>query len=211
MSRGKILLINFVGLVVVLGLIALGAYFYYQNKNYVKTDDAVVSADITEIVAPISGVLTSWNGEAGKGIKEKQSLGKVSSGKSVTEVNSIEAGTIIKNQTKANELVQAGQVLAQTADMDHMYVLANIKETELKDIEIGDKVDVSVDGDSDVTFDGKVEDISYATNSVFSALPSQNATGNYTKVTQKVQVKISIQNPTKKVLLGMNAEVKISI
>lgn len=211
MSRGKILLINFVGLVVVLGLIALGAYFYYQNKNYVKTDDAVVSADITEIVAPTSGVLTSWNGEAGKGIKEKQSLGKVSSGKSVTEVNSIEAGTIIKNQTKANELVQAGQVLAQTADMDHMYVLANIKETELKDIEIGDKVDVSVDGDSDVTFDGKVEDISYATNSVFSALPSQNATGNYTKVTQKVQVKISIQNPTKKVLLGMNAEVKISI
>lgn len=211
MSRGKILLINFVGLVVVLGLIALGAYFYYQNKNYVKTDDAVVSADITEIVAPTSGVLTSWNGEAGKGIKEKQSLGKVSSGKSATEVNSIEAGTIIKNQTKANELVQAGQVLAQTADMDHMYVLANIKETELKDIEIGDKVDVSVDGDSDVTFDGKVEDISYATNSVFSALPSQNATGNYTKVTQKVQVKISIQNPTKKVLLGMNAEVKISI
>jgi len=211
MSRGKILLINFVGLVVVLGLIALGAYFYYQNKNYVKTNDAVVSADFTEIVAPTSGVLTSWSGEAGKGIKDKQSVGKVSSGKSAIEVKSIGAGTIIKNEAKANELVQAGQVLAQTADMDHMYVLANIKETELKDIEIGDNVDITVDGDSDVTFDGKIEDISYATNSVFSALPSQNATGNYTKVTQKVQVKISIQNPTKKVLLGMNAEVEISI
>ncbi|MCE4051341.1 MULTISPECIES: HlyD family efflux transporter periplasmic adaptor subunit [Bacillaceae] len=211
MSKGKILLINFIGLVVILGLIALGAYFYYQNKNYVKTDDAVVSADITEIVAPTSGVLTSWNGEAGKDLNKKESVGKVSSGKTASNVNSMEAGTIIKNEAKANELVQAGQVLAQTADMDHMYVLANIKETELKDIEIGDNVDITVDGDSDVMFDGKIEDISYATNSVFSALPSQNATGNYTKVTQKVQVKISIQNPTKKVLLGMNAEVKISI
>ena len=44
MSKGKILLINFIGLVVILGLIALGAYFYYQNKNYVKTDDQI--ADI---------------------------------------------------------------------------------------------------------------------------------------------------------------------
>ncbi|MCT2342984.1 HlyD family secretion protein [Niallia taxi] len=211
MSKGKLLIINFIGLVVVLGLIATGVYMYYQHKNYVKTDDAIVSADITEVVAPASGILTDWKGSAGKDMKVNQAVGTVNDGKAAHEIDSIAAGTIIKNEVKANELVQSGQVLAQTADMDHMYVLANIKETELNDIEIGDNVDITVDGDSNVTFDGKVEDISYATNSVFSALPSQNATGNYTKVTQKVQVKISIQNPTKKVLLGMNAEVKISI
>jgi len=126
-------------------------------------------------------------------------------------VKTVEAGTIIKNEAKTNQLVQAGQVLAQEADMDDLYIIANIKEKNVSDIEVGDSVDISVDGDSEVVFDGEIEEIGYATNSVFSALPSQNASGNYTKVTQKVPVKISIQNPTKKVLLGMNAEVKISI
>ncbi|MCY8754657.1 transporter, partial [Bacillus haynesii] len=54
-------------------------------------------------------------------------------------------------------------------------------------------------------------EIGYVTNTVFSMLPEMKTSGDYTKVTEKVQVKISIQNPSSKVLPGMNAEVKISL
>lgn len=101
-------------------------------------------------------------------------------------------------------------MLAQTADLSKIYINANIKETDLGDLEEGDSVDITVDGDSGKVFKGHVEAIGRATNSVSSMLPAQN-TGNYTKVTQKVPVKISIDDASDKVLPGMNAEVKISI
>jgi multidrug resistance efflux pump len=211
MSKGRLILTNIIGLVVIVGLIAAGAYFYYENANYVKTDDAVVSADMMQVVAPTSGLLTNWNVKEGNIINNKDVVGNVSNGKQNLPINSMMSGKIIKNEARMNQMVQIGQVLAQTADMDHLYITANISESDLKDIAVGNSVDITVDGDSNVVFNGTVEEIGYATNSVFSALPSQNSSGNYTKVTQKVPVKILIKNPSEKVLPGMNAEVKISI
>ncbi len=66
------------------------------------------------------------------------------------------------------------------------------------------------DGNQDTTFEGEVKDIVKATNSAFSMLP-ENTNGNCTKVTEKVQVKISIDHPSSSVLPGMNAKVKMSI
>ncbi|WP_160723723.1 HlyD family secretion protein [Bacillus sp. USDA818B3_A] len=211
MSKGRLLLINTIGMIVVLALIASGVYFYYQKQNYIKTEDAVVSADISQVVAANSGLLTDWNGKEGKVVSDQEELGKISNGQQALPVDSMSSGTIIKNEAKTNQIVQAGQVLAQTADMDNLYITANIEENDLNDIEVGDSVDITVDGDSESLFNGKIEEIGYATNSVFSALPSQNSSGTYTKVTQKIPVKISIENPSNKVLPGMNAEVKISI
>ncbi|WP_026575665.1 HlyD family secretion protein [Bacillus sp. UNC438CL73TsuS30] len=211
MSKGRLLLINIIGMVVVLALIASGVYFYYEKQNYVKTEDAVVSADISQVVATNSGLLKNWNGKEGKIVSDQEKLGKISNGQQALPVESLATGTIIKNEAKTNQMVQAGQVLAQTADMNSLYITANIEEKDLNNIEVGDSVDITVDGDSESLFNGKIEEIGYATNSVFSVLPSQNTSGTYTKVTQKVPVKISIENPSSKVLPGMNAEVKISI
>jgi multidrug resistance efflux pump len=211
MSKGRLILINIVGMVVVLALMASGGYFYYENQNYVKTEDAIVSADIAQVVATNSGLLTNWNGKEGKIVSEKEELGSITNGQQALPVDSMSEGTIIKNEVNANQMVQAGQVLAQTADMNKLYITANIEENDLKNIEVGDSVDINVDGESGSLYSGKIEEIGYATNSVFSALPSQSSSGTYTKVTQKVPVKISIQNPSNKVLPGMNAEIKISI
>lgn len=206
----RTIIANIIGVIVVVLLIALGGYFYIQNKNYVKTDDAVVSADMMGVVAPTSGILTNWDVKDGKNVSNKDVVGKVSDGKREIPVDAKMDGKIIKNEARKNQMVQAGQELAKEADLDHMYIIANIEETDLKDIEVGDSVDITVDGDDDTTFDGTVEEIGYATNSVFSVLPS-NSTGNYTKVTQKVPVKISINQASDKVLPGMNAEIKISL
>jgi multidrug resistance efflux pump len=210
MKKGRLIFANTVGIVVVLALIAVCFYYYYEGQNYVKTDEATVTADITQIVSPVSGKLNGWKEEEGDKVEKGKQLASVSGEEKDLPITAEQGGMIIKSAVKDHH-VQAGEVLAQTADRDHLFVTANIKETDLKDIEKGDKVDITVDGDSSVTFEGKIEKIGYAANSVFSQLPSQNSSGNYTKVTQKVAVKISIENPSDKVLPGMNAEVKISI
>lgn len=209
MSR-RLIVANIIGVFVIFLIIAAGAYFYIENKNYVKTDDAVVMADIMPVVSPSSGVLKDWSVKEGTDVSEKDLIGEVSDGKNEVPITSKMSGKIIKNEAKKNQLVQAGQILGQEADMNDLYIVANIEETDLKDVEIGNSVDVTVDGDPDTRFNGTVEEIGYATNSVFSVLP-QSSTGNYTKVTQKVAVKISINQPSSKVLPGMNAEIKISI
>ncbi|MET3549027.1 multidrug resistance efflux pump [Paenibacillus favisporus] len=207
----RLIIGNVVGVLVVFILIAAGAYVYYQNENYIKTSDAVVSADMMPVVSTYSGVLTDWHVKTGSNVTDKDVVGTVSDGTKAVPVSTRMNGKIIKSDVRKNELVQAGQVLAQEADLDHMYIIANIKEKDLKDLKVGQSVDINVDGDSGKTFSGTVDEIGYATTSVFSVLPQQSSTGSYTKVTQKVPVKISINQPSDKVLPGMNAEVKISL
>lgn len=210
-NRSRLIIANIIGVLVICFFIAAGAYFYYEKSNFIKTEDAVVQADMMPLVSPAQGVLTSWNIQDGVDVSDKNIVGGVSDGTKVVPVSSRMNGKIIKNDARVNQLVQAGQVLAQEADMDHLYVVANIKETQLKDIKVGQSVDISVDGDSGTKFEGVVKEIGYATNSVFSVLPQQSSTGSYTKVTQKIPVKISINQVSTKVLPGMNAEVKISL
>ncbi|OTQ83885.1 transporter [Bacillus subtilis subsp. subtilis] len=209
MNRGRLILTNIIGLIVVLAIIAGGAYYYYQSTNYVKTDEAKVAGDMAAITAPAAGKVSDWDLDEGKTVKKGETVAKIK-GEQTVDVKSIMDGTIVKNEVKNGQTVQAGTTIAQTIDMDNLYITANIKETDIADIEVGNSVDVVVDGDPDTTFDGTVEEIGYATNSTFDMLPSTNSSGNYTKVTQKIPVKISIKNPSDKVLPGMNASVKIS-
>ncbi|MCK1993637.1 HlyD family efflux transporter periplasmic adaptor subunit [Peribacillus muralis] len=210
MRKDRLLIANILGVFVIIALLAAGAYFYYQNENFVKTDDAKVSAEMFQIVAPASGMLKDWDIKEGNAVTKGDAIGTIDEAGQTVSIKLTMGGTIIKSGAGNEQLVQGGQVLAQAADLKHLYITANIKETDLKDIEKGDSVDINVDGDTDVTFEGKVEEIGYATKSVFSALPESN-TGNFTKVTQKVSVKISIMNPSAKVLPGMNAKIKISL
>lgn len=210
-NRSRLIVANLIGILVICFFIAAGAYFYYEKANFIKTDDAVVKADLMPVVAPAQGVLTSWNIQDGTDVSDKNIVGGVSDGTKTIPVSARMNGKVIQNGARVNQVVQAGQVLAEEADMDHLYIVANIKENRLKDIKVGQSVDIKVDGDSGTKFEGVVKEIGYATNSVFSVLPQQSSTGSYTKVTQKIQVKISINQASSRVLPGMNAEVKISL
>ncbi|MGB3890842.1 MAG: transporter, partial [Priestia megaterium] len=66
MSRGRLILMNFIGIIVVLALIIGGGYYYIQKSNYVSTDNAKVSGDLYTVVAPAAGKVASWNVEEGK-------------------------------------------------------------------------------------------------------------------------------------------------
>jgi membrane fusion protein (multidrug efflux system) len=94
-----------------------------------------------------------------------------------------------------------------------LWVTANLKETELADVTVGDPVSFSVDAYPGRTFKGHVESLSPATGAKFALLPPDNATGNFTKVVQRVPVKIAVdgpEDPTHPLRPGMSVVVDIT-
>ena len=88
------------------------------------------------------------------------------------------------------DLVSAGQRLAALVPADRLYIDANFKETQIAHMVPGSKVQIHVDAFDDEAITGTVQSISPASGSVFSLLPAENATGNFTKVIQRVPVRI---------------------
>ncbi len=115
---------------------------------------------------------------------------------------------------KKGDYVVNGQRLAALVPVNALYIDANYKETQLPSIYGGEKVRVSVDGLDDETFEGTVVSLSPASGAVFSLLPPQNATGNFTKIVQRVPVRISIPADvlaTGRIRAGMSVVVSVDI
>ncbi|WP_233114740.1 EmrA/EmrK family multidrug efflux transporter periplasmic adaptor subunit [Aggregatibacter actinomycetemcomitans] len=110
-----------------------------------------------------------------------------------TKIVSPVDGYVARRSTQIGQKVAVGSTLMAVISNDKMWVDANFKETQLKDMRIGQPVKLSFDlYGHDVKFDGKVEGIEMGTGSAFSLLPAQNATGNWIKVIQRVPVRVSL-------------------
>lgn len=135
-----------------------------------------------------------------------------------TKITSPMNGVVAKKWVLPGDVVQAGQAILSLFDLDNIWVTANFEETKLASIHLNDPVDISVDAHPGVKFRGKVFLIGAVTAAQFSLIPPNNASGNFTKVTQRVPIKISVERssdsnkPNPAILLpGMSVEVKISI
>ena len=106
------------------------------------------------------------------------------------------SGIVSKKNVEVGQLVQPGEPLMSVVPMDDIWVTANLKETEVADVKAGDTVDVTADAYPGKHFTGRVESISPATGARFSLLPPDNATGNFTKVVQRVPVRIAVPQST---------------
>jgi len=121
-------------------------------------------------------------------------------------------GIVARRRVEPGELVQPGQALMSIVPTSDLWVTANLKETQLADVNPGDKVTFEVDTYKGVEFEGTVESVSPATGARFALLPPDNATGNYTKVVQRVPVRIAVdgkQDPAHPLRPGLSAIVKI--
>ncbi|SIS59860.1 HlyD family secretion protein [Phaeovulum vinaykumarii] len=101
-------------------------------------------------------------------------------------------GVVANLSLEVGDLVSPGTRLAALVPDDALYVEANFKETQLPGVAVGAHVDVTLDALPDVHFDGRVVSLAPATGAIFSLLPAENATGNFTKVVQRVPVRISL-------------------
>jgi membrane fusion protein (multidrug efflux system) len=111
---------------------------------------------------------------------------------SYTRVTAPVSGVVSRKQVEVGQLVQAGQPLLTVVSDTGVWVTANFKETQLHDLRVGQDVELEIDAYGGVSAKGKVESVSAATGARFALLPPDNATGNFTKVVQRVPVRIRV-------------------
>jgi membrane fusion protein (multidrug efflux system) len=111
---------------------------------------------------------------------------------SYTVITAPASGRVSKKTVEVGQLVSPGQALMSLVDERDVWVVANMKETQLDDIVVGQPVEIEVDAYKGRTFAGRVESIQGATGARFALLPPDNATGNFTKVVQRVPVRIAL-------------------
>ena len=109
---------------------------------------------------------------------------------SYTKIFAPEDGFIARKNVEEGQFVQPGAGLMAIALSDEIWVTANFKETQLELMRVGQAVEVKVDAYPSEKFEGKIESFQSGTGSRFSVLPTENATGNYVKVVQRIPVKI---------------------
>ncbi len=112
------------------------------------------------------------------------------------------------------QLVNPGQTMVEIVDNSDLWIIANYRETQLSNIQIGSEVTITADAVPGVTYQGVVESISDATGSAFSLIPTDNATGNFVKIEQRVPVRIAFRNNTvedlSKLKAGFNVECEVN-
>jgi membrane fusion protein (multidrug efflux system) len=117
-------------------------------------------------------------------------------------------GTVGARTLRVGQFVQAGTPLMAVVPLDAVYVVANFKETQLTYVRNGQPVEVQIDSFHDARLKGHVDSLSPASGLEFALLPPDNATGNFTKIVQRVPVKIALDDHSLTGLLrpGMSAE-----
>lgn len=122
-------------------------------------------------------------------------------------------GYVTKRNVQTGTLVQAGSALFSLVSQE-VWVMANFKESQLERMRPGNKVTVTVDAWPDLELEGHVDSIQQGSGSKFAAFPSENATGNFVKIVQRVPVKIVIDkglDPNKPLPLGLSVEPKVTL
>jgi membrane fusion protein, multidrug efflux system len=122
----------------------------------------------------------------------KTTLAKAERDLSFTSVRAPFDGTVANRAVEPGQFVQGGTRLMALVPSDGAYIEANFKETQLADLHAGQKAEISIDALDGEVFEGHVLSLAPASGSEFSLLPPENATGNFTKITQRVPVKVSV-------------------
>ena len=190
----RLFLINGLALLVLL-LIALAIYYlWHQGYYFYSTDDATVSGNVVSVAAPAPGTVQKIYHSLGSTISAGNAVATVSTatGKTLALTSPIN-GTIINEGATPGEVLPAGQPLAQVVDLNRLAITAYVEESHISDVHPGQGVDVTVDAIKSITFHGSVTRILPATAGTFSALPTTDyASGNFTKVTQRVPVEVTL-------------------
>ncbi len=126
---------------------------------------------------------------------------------SYTQITAPVEGTVGARSLRVGQYVQAGTQLMAVVPLDAVYIVANFKETQLTNVRNGQPVELKVDSFHSTTLKGHVDSLSPASGLEFALLPPDNATGNFTKIVQRVPVKIVLDDQSLKGLLrpGMSA------
>jgi membrane fusion protein, multidrug efflux system len=192
-----------------------------RNVEVTKSQVAAAKARVEQARAGVLSAHADSNQVTMRSADARSKLAKVEQARaaldaaklnlSYTEVLAPIDGVATHKQVETGQIVQIGQGLLVVVPLQDVWVTANFKETQLRNMKAGQKAEVKVDTYGK-TFSGHVDSIAGATGSVLSLLPPENATGNYVKVVQRVPVKIVLDPiPQEKAVLrpGMNVDATV--
>ena len=121
-------------------------------------------------------------------------------------------GTIANRIVEPGVYMKKGWPLLSIVPTEDVWIIANFKETQIKNIKVGQKASIQIDAFSNLNLEGTVLSFSPASASSFSLIPPQNASGNFVKVVQRIPVKITMDLPDSfkgKIVPGMSAKIKV--
>jgi membrane fusion protein, multidrug efflux system len=182
-----------------------------QAVASVQAADAAIAAASANV-----DVLKAQQEEARRTLQQDQTaLAKTERDLSFTVIKAPFDGVIGNRAVQVGDYVQPTQRLASLVPMDAVYIDANFKETQLAGLKPGQPVRISVDALPGRTLEGRVASLAPASGSVFSLLPPDNATGNFTKIVQRLPVRIlvpaevaeqSVLRPGMSVIVSVNTK-----
>jgi len=179
-----------------------------QAVAAVQSAQAAVASAIANV-----GVLEAQQQEAERGLNElKTAEAKAERDLSFAVIRAPVDGVIGNRAMQVGDYVQPGQRLASLVPLSDVYIDANFKETQVANLRPGQPVEVSVDALPDHDITGTVASMAPASGSVFSLLPPDNATGNFTKIVQRLTVRIRLPDAvTDRRLLRPGMSVVVSV
>ena len=216
----RAILIPVLIVLVVLAIVGGIGYYVYNSYTFYTTDDAQVNGQIVNISAPGNGQLTTLTVKQGDKVTAGQTIGTLTvagtgANAQATTVNVTSPinGTIVQVPAVQGQGVAPGLTVAQVTDLSNINIIAYVDENTINNVSNGQQVDVKVDAYSGTTYTGHVQQIVGATAGSFSLLPTQdNASGNFTKVGQRIPVIVSLNgNGGNNLLPGMSAQVTIHL
>ena len=201
----------------IVALVAAGGFatsYFLNARNFVSTDNAQIDGEKIVVNAPTTGTLVDWRATEGTVLNEAQVVGRIKiQGGFVQPLMSIRApadGTVAVDNGVPGAFVTVGTQLAVAYDFDKIFVTARVEETDITQVHLGQRVDITVDAFPNTQLAGQVREIQGGAAAVFSLFPQSNSSGNFQKVTQVIPVKIALEDAQGLDLVpGMNVTVRI--
>jgi membrane fusion protein, multidrug efflux system len=184
---------------------------FASGQAEVQQSNALLSSSESAVEAERRGLLVLKSQEAqllADLDAKKAALAAALSNLAYTRISAPTDGQVGERKVLPGQMVNPGtQVISLVGD--DLWVQANYRETQLRHVSVGDPAEIRVDAFPGVVFHGKVTSLSPASGSDFSLLPPDNATGNFTKVTQRIPVKITL-DPDSRVAGSLRAGMSVT-
>ncbi len=208
--------------------VAFSAHLWYENTYFITTENASVAGALVHVSSPDPGRVYGLPKDVGDVVDREEALavvdiplstGLAQGGSRTTfldardrliPVRSPVQGVVVARAVNIGDTINSGQAIFTLVDTRKLWVVANVEETRITQVQPGQRVEVFVDS-LNRTLAGMVETIVPASTSTFSLLPAQNPAGNFTKVVQLVPVRIALVDNQTPLIVGASARVRIHL
>jgi len=208
-GKGRLILVLAVTLVLASGA-GIGFYFIWQGANYFVTDNARVTTTLITITPPAPGILERFTIYEGRYIDENEILGWVENSEAMR--SPIDA-LVIHTSAVQNQVVSGMEPIAVIADINNLHIQANVEETDIARIRVGQPAIVTIDTFGSRQFTGYVREVGHVTAAELTGNAMFFTTGGtFTRVTHLIPVEINLVDDINLAsLIGVNARVRIPL